>query len=281
VRGFRLKRKKENLGRKLPQARLDDNSKVHITVVQMPAMNTPQFDWVKTKMPRHPQPVPPIYQPEVAAGAIYFAAHARRREVWVGGSTVKAMVGQKFIPGLLDIYLGKTGYKSQETDEPVSPTRRDNLWEPVPGDHGAHGAFDSRASAKSYELWLSKNKWLLTAVAGGLAVGGYLAADKLMKPDTERAYERTLRTAQDWSERMRDKGAEVAEHAGSAAGTAKERAQKWARATKESARKAKERGSGLADRINEARDLASETIRDIRQGRSKRDFWHFPERRSA
>jgi NAD(P)-dependent dehydrogenase (short-subunit alcohol dehydrogenase family) len=143
-----------------------DNSNVHVTVVQMPALNTPQFDWVKSRMPNHPQPVPPIYQPEVAARAIYFAAHARRRELWVGMPTVMAIVGQKFIPGLLDRYLGKTGYKSQQTDQPVSPNRQDNIRHYVPGDKGAHGDFDSRASSRSWELeFAMRRNWILGAAA--------------------------------------------------------------------------------------------------------------------
>lgn len=153
---------------------LHDKSKVHITMVQLPALNTPQFNWCKTKLPRHPQPVPPIFQPEVAAKAIVWAALHRRREVYVGGPTVKAIVGNKIAPGLLDWYLAKTGYDAQQTDEPVNPNRPSNLFEPVAGDHGAHGIFDSRAHELSFELWETTHRgWLAVAGAGTASVLGW------------------------------------------------------------------------------------------------------------
>ena len=147
-----------------------DGSHVHITAVHMPALNTPQFGWVKSRLPRHPQPVPPIYQPEIAADAVYFAAHARRREVWVGMPTWKAIVGQKVIPGLLDVYLGKTGYDGQQTEAPRDPDREHNIWEPVDDDRdfGAHGQFDGRAQSASPALWVSKHRNWLAAGAGAV-----------------------------------------------------------------------------------------------------------------
>lgn len=147
---------------------IHDKSSVHITMVQMPALNTPQFGWVKSRLPRKPQPVPPIYEPEVAADAIYWAAHNREREVWVGIPTVAAIVGSKFIPGLLDRYLGRTGYASQQTSQPADPNAPNDLWEPVPGDRGAHGTFDSRAHAFSPELWTDEHRGLLAVGAVGL-----------------------------------------------------------------------------------------------------------------
>ena len=137
---------------------IHQKSRVHVTMVQMPALNTPQFGWVKSRLPRKAQPVPPIFEPEVAARAIYWAAHHRRRELWVGGSTVAAIVGQKFVPGLLDRYLGRTGYDSQQYDGAEDPNRPNNLWESVPGNYAAHGAFDNRASRKSPELWLQMHR---------------------------------------------------------------------------------------------------------------------------
>jgi short-subunit dehydrogenase len=119
---------------------LHDNSNVKVTMLQMPALNTPQFDWVKSRLPRKAQPVPPIFQPEVAAEAIYFAAHNPRREFYVGLPSVEAIVANKIAPGLLDHYLARTGYHSQQHDGAEDPNRPDNLWQPVPGDHGAHGA---------------------------------------------------------------------------------------------------------------------------------------------
>ncbi|HTU26069.1 MAG TPA: SDR family oxidoreductase [Pirellulales bacterium] len=156
---------------------LHDKSKVWVTMVQMPALNTPQFGWVKSRLPRKPQPVPPIYQPEVAAEAIYWAAHRRRREVYVGASTVTVIEGNKVLPGLGDKYLAATGYDSQMTDQTVASDRRDNLWEAVPGDHGAHGTFDKRAHRWSWQLWATMHRpWLVLA---GLGVAGF-AIGKLL-----------------------------------------------------------------------------------------------------
>ncbi len=149
-----------------------DHSKVRTTMVQMPALNTPQFGWVKSRLPRKAQPVPPIFQPEVAARAIYYAAHhPDRREYYVAWSTVKAIFGNKLVPSFADDYLARTGYESQQHDGPEDPNRPDNLWEPVPGDHGSHGIFDKRAHSFSMELWLESHaKWL--ALAAGLTVAG-------------------------------------------------------------------------------------------------------------
>ncbi|HEY9284656.1 MAG TPA: SDR family oxidoreductase, partial [Pyrinomonadaceae bacterium] len=153
---------------------IHDGSRVRVTMVQLPAMNTPQFSWVKSRLPNEPQPVPPIYQPEVGAEAIVFAARNPRREMYVGYPTVEAIVGDKIAPGLADRYLARNGYDAQQTSEPVGRDRRDNLWGPVPGDHGARGSFDDRAAASSPQLWASMNRnWLAMAGAGlaGLAVG--------------------------------------------------------------------------------------------------------------
>jgi short-subunit dehydrogenase len=156
---------------------LHDGSGVQITMVQLPAVNTPQFDLSKTTLPKHPQPVPPIYQPEVPARAIYFAAHHRRREVWVGLSSLIVIVGNKFLPGLGDRYLARTGYDSQQTDQPVNENRPNNLYEPVPGDHGAHGDFDKQSHEESPQLWATEHVGLL-ALAGG---AGMLAAAALLR----------------------------------------------------------------------------------------------------
>jgi NAD(P)-dependent dehydrogenase (short-subunit alcohol dehydrogenase family) len=157
---------------------LHDGSKVHLCMVQMPAMNTPQFEWVKNLLPDKPQPVPPIFQPEVAAEAVYWAAHHRRRELFVGGSTDIAILGNKLFPQVGDWYLSRTGFKSQQRQgRPAGKGAPDNLWEALPGDRGAHGPFDKRAKTFSLQLWLSLNrKTLLVAlgVAGlaAVAVGG-------------------------------------------------------------------------------------------------------------
>jgi short-subunit dehydrogenase len=156
---------------------IHDRSEVHATMVQLPAMNTPQFGWNKSRLPNHPQPVPPIYQPEVAAEAIHYAAHHRWREMSVGLPTVVAIYGNKLAPGLGDYYLGSQGYESQQTDEPVDPNRPNNLWEPVAGDHGAHGIFDDRSHAFSPQTWANMHRgWLaLTVIASGLFLGAAMS----------------------------------------------------------------------------------------------------------
>lgn len=151
---------------------LHDGSNVKTTMVQMPALNTPQFGWVKSRLPRKAQPVPPIFQPEVAARAIYYAAHhPERREYFVGFSTVKAIFGNKLVPSFADHYLARTGYDSQQHDGREDPNRPNNLWHPVSGDHGAHGTFDDRANSYSTELWLEMNRKWLGAGLGLLAAG--------------------------------------------------------------------------------------------------------------
>ena len=164
---------------------IHDKSNVRVTMVQLPAMNTPQFSWVKSRLPRKPQPVPPIYQPEIGADAVLFAAHNDRREMYVGYPTVEAIIGDKIAPGFADWYLARNGYDAQQTHEPVEPGRRDNLWEPVPGDHGAHGTFDDRASTSSPQLWASKNrKWLTLA---GVSVAGFALGALLKRSRAKRA----------------------------------------------------------------------------------------------
>jgi NAD(P)-dependent dehydrogenase (short-subunit alcohol dehydrogenase family) len=156
---------------------LHDKSNVHVTMVQMPAVNTPQFGWVLSRLPRKAQPVPPIYQPEVAADAVLYAAdHPRRREYWVGGSTVGTLLANAVAPGLLDRYLARSGYDSQQIDEPRDPQQPTNLWHPVDDeggpDAGAHGDFDDRAKQRSLQLWASQHHGLLAAVGGGLLAAG-------------------------------------------------------------------------------------------------------------
>jgi NAD(P)-dependent dehydrogenase (short-subunit alcohol dehydrogenase family) len=143
---------------------LHEGSGVQVTVAQMPAVNTPQFSWVRSRLPRHPQPVPPIYQPEVAARGVVFAAdHPRRRQYWVGASTAATIVANRLVPGLLDRYLARTGYDSQQTGEKADDSRPDNLFQPLdaPGgrDRGAHGVFDQRSHAHSLQLWLAERPW--------------------------------------------------------------------------------------------------------------------------
>ncbi len=155
-----------------------DGSSVKLTMVQLPAVNTPQFDVVRSRLPNHPQPVPPIFQPEVIARAVLYVADHPTRELWVGWSAVKAILGQKFIPGLLDRYLGRMGYSAQQTDQRISPGRKDDVDHPLPGDRGAHGDFDTRSKGWSAELWFRMNRGRIAAAAVALAAVaiGYRAA---------------------------------------------------------------------------------------------------------
>ena len=157
---------------------LHDNSAVRVTMIQMPALNTPQFGWVKSRLPRKAQPVPPIFQPEVAAEAIYFAARHPRREFYVGTPSIAVIIANRFFPGLLDRYLARTGYDSQQYDGPEDPNRPNNLWDPVAGDHGAHGDFDARAKNFSPQLWTSEHRTWLTLAAIALMISGLIALFK-------------------------------------------------------------------------------------------------------
>jgi len=151
---------------------LHDKSRVRLTMVQMPALNTPQFGWVKSRLLRKAQPVPPIFQPEVAAEAVVFAANHHRREVYVGWPTVEAIVGNKLAAGLLDRYLARTCFDAQQTAELADPNRPNNLWEPADADydHGAHGRFDSRSRSVSLQLWANKHRnWLAIALSAAAA----------------------------------------------------------------------------------------------------------------
>jgi NAD(P)-dependent dehydrogenase (short-subunit alcohol dehydrogenase family) len=155
---------------------LHEGSQVRVTMVQMPAVNTPQFSWVLSRLPRQAQPVPPIYQPEVAARAVVYAAdHPRRREYWVGGTTAATLVVNAVAPGLLDRYLARTGFDAQQTDQPKPPGQPANLWEPADGedgrDFGAHGLFDEKAHARSPQVWASQHHGTLAVVGAGLVAG--------------------------------------------------------------------------------------------------------------
>jgi NAD(P)-dependent dehydrogenase (short-subunit alcohol dehydrogenase family) len=154
---------------------LHDGSRVHVTMVHLPALNTPQFDWVKSRLPRRAQPVPPIFQPEVAARAIVWAARQRRREVWVGGPTVRAILADRLAPGYADRRLAATGYDAQQTDEPADPARPHNLWRPLAGDRGAHGRFDDRAADRSLQLWATRHRRSVALAGLGAAALAALA----------------------------------------------------------------------------------------------------------
>lgn len=154
-----------------------ERSGVSTTMVQLPAMNTPQFSWVLSRLPEHPQPMPPIYQPEVAARAVLYAGdHPERREYWIGGSTVGTLLANALAPGLLERYLARTGYAAQQTEQVHDPTTATNLWEPADDegerDYGAHGVFDRFSYRRSPQMWASHHHGALAAGAGALALGG-------------------------------------------------------------------------------------------------------------
>lgn len=176
---------------------LHDESQVQISMVHLPAINTPQFDWVKSRLPNRAQPVPPILQPEVAADAILFAADNDRRELWLGWPTVKAIAGNRVVPWYADAKLAREGIDSQQTDVPEDPERRHNLWEPVDDvrDHGAHGRFDDRSAESTSQLWLAKNRPALTvggaALAAAAALAGWFARSGTSKDGVDE-FEREL-----------------------------------------------------------------------------------------
>jgi NAD(P)-dependent dehydrogenase (short-subunit alcohol dehydrogenase family) len=164
---------------------IHDRSNVKITMVQMPALNTPQFTWSKNNMPRKAQPVPSIYQPEVAADAVVHAAHHYRREWFVGGSTAVVINGNKLLPGLGDHYLGRNGYESQMHDGHEDPNRPNNLYQPLDGtqDYGAHGVFDDRSHAHSFQLWADQGRdaIALAGVVGAVCDAVCNGREKLLR----------------------------------------------------------------------------------------------------
>ncbi|WP_312488833.1 SDR family oxidoreductase [Sphingomonas sp.] len=152
---------------------IHDKIDVHLTVVDLPAVNTPQFDWALNKMGKKARPVAPIFEPEVPARAIFYAATHKRRDVWLGFSSVKAILGNRVAPGLIDRYLAKAGYKGQLTDEPLPTNAPSNLFEPVPGDYDAHGRFDDSSRRRSMEFFTDRHRTAFYAL--GIAGLGYLA----------------------------------------------------------------------------------------------------------
>lgn len=142
---------------------IHENSHIRLSMVQLPALNTTQFGWVKSRLPNEPKPMGKVYEPEVAARAIVYAALHSRREYYVGFPTFKAIIGNKIAPGFLDHYLAKNGYRGQQTDQLKSPDRKNNLWEPVPGDQGTYGRFSSIAHSKSFTWWMSTHRGVLVA----------------------------------------------------------------------------------------------------------------------
>ncbi len=160
---------------------MHDKSKIKICMVQLPAMNTTQFGWVLSKLPNKPRPMGKVYQPEVAAKAIVFAAQHNRRTVWVGYPTYEAIIGNKIAPWYADIVLAKTGFDGQQTDEPADPNRKNNVWEPVDEDRGAYGAFKDITHNKSYTLWAGIHRNIVRSVAAALVAG--LVVGLKMKKD--------------------------------------------------------------------------------------------------
>jgi len=150
---------------------LHERSRVKLTMVQLSAFNTPQFDWARAHVAHRPQPVPPIYQPEIAADAIVWAAKHPRREHWVGLPAVRTILAQHIAPGLLDRLAARMTWEDQMSDEPLPSNRPDNLYKPLPGDRGAHGRFDAQARTRSWQWWAAKRRRPLLVGAGALLVG--------------------------------------------------------------------------------------------------------------
>lgn len=165
---------------------LHDRSSVHVGMVHLPALDTPHFGWVRSRMEKKPQPVPPIFDPAVAAHAIHWAAHHRRRELYVTGSTMRAIVGDKMFPALGDRFLARFGYEAQQTSEPEDQGRPDNLFEPVEGDRGARGSFTHRSLSRSPLLWLDMHRPIVLGTLGGLALGAMLLGRTARAPEISR-----------------------------------------------------------------------------------------------
>ena len=161
---------------------LHDNSKVQITMVQLPGVNTPQFNWCRSKLPDHPMPVPPIYQPEIPAEAVYWAAHHERRELWVGYSTLLAILGNKLAPSVADRYLARTGFAGQQiSDMPVSADRPNNLFDPVQDKAATHGMFDAQAKTRSPQLWAATHRATIAGALAGIAAAGAAGVARLTR----------------------------------------------------------------------------------------------------
>jgi NAD(P)-dependent dehydrogenase (short-subunit alcohol dehydrogenase family) len=158
---------------------LHDKSRIKTCMVQLPAMNTTQFGWVLSRLPRQPRPMGKIYEPEVAARAILYAAAHNRRSIWVGAPTYEAIIGNKLCPSYADHVLARNGYEGQQTAEPVSPDRKNNVWDPVPEDRGTHGDFAGEAVDRSITLWASLHRGFIATAAGLLVVGSLLAGRRL------------------------------------------------------------------------------------------------------
>jgi short-subunit dehydrogenase len=153
-----------------------NKSKVRVSMIQLPGLNTTQFTWGRTKLPKQTMPVPPIYQPEIAGDAIHYAAHHRRRQIYVGIPTVMNIVGERTAPWLLDLFLAKTAFKNQMTDQPLDPEGHDNLFTPVDEDRGSHGPFDDQAHERSPQYEFAKHRNKILAAAAGAAAAGAGAA---------------------------------------------------------------------------------------------------------
>jgi short-subunit dehydrogenase len=161
---------------------IHDKSDVRLTVVHLPGVNTPQFSWCRTRLQRHPAPMGVVYEPEVPARAVYWAAHHHRREVFVGFPTMKAIYGQEIAPEYADKYLGKNGFDSQQTDQPVAPDRPDNMFDSVPGPYGARGIFTARAKSWSAQNWANLHRGIVAGLAAGTTAFAFgLTKRKVLK----------------------------------------------------------------------------------------------------
>ncbi|RIJ17182.1 SDR family NAD(P)-dependent oxidoreductase, partial [Clavibacter nebraskensis] len=160
---------------------IHNESKVTISTVDMPALNTIQFNWVKSQLPHHPQPVPPIFEPEVGAQAIAAVAEKPKRRNWVGEPTVMTVLGNRFVANWLDGYLAKTGYTGQQAADKTQPMLTTNLYTPTAGDHGARGIFSDRARMMSPQVWIVRNRAKAVAIGAGALLSGVVAGTAALR----------------------------------------------------------------------------------------------------
>ncbi|MCM5704521.1 SDR family oxidoreductase [Larsenimonas salina] len=169
-----------------------EKSRIHLTMVEMPGLNTPQFDWCKSHLPRRARPVAPVYQPEVGARAVYWAAHNRRRDLWVGASSVMTILGSRIAPGLMDRYLARNAIGGQQSNQAEDPTRPDNLWATVPGERGTRGRFSNEARPHSAQLWAATHRKEIGLVAGAGVILGLLIGGECTRQSRRRRLRRFL-----------------------------------------------------------------------------------------
>lgn len=234
---------------------MHEGSDVELTIVHLPGTNTPQFTWSRSRMPRRARPVAPVFAPEIAAEAIVWAAEHPRRQVLVGSPTLRTIWGNRAAPGLVDRYLARNGYEAQMTDDPEDPDRPDNLWDPLPGDHGARGPFDEEQVERSLQVWATTHRKSLAAILVGAAAAAAVAWSRRRPGGLARGVEAVRREARRFPER--------AEAVRRQARRLPERAEAIGREVRREARRLPERARELRERAGEFR----EDLHEVRERR--------------